>query len=123
MPAVPVAPDFIGHVETRLRRELAAAVEDWSYCVTALTHWEDEHLLENPAPELLTRHKHTLEQLLRFGQVLGRATDEPELPNQQLADIVAATRRCLQDKLSLWHGPELSEERRAEILKACLNEP
>ncbi len=120
--AVPVVPDFIGHVETRLRRDLAAAVEDWSQCVTALTHWEDEHLLDNPTAELLARHKQTTERLLRFGRFLALATQQPDSPDQQVAEIVTATQRCLEDKLRLWHGPPMSEERRAEILKTCLNE-
>ena len=96
VPAVPVVPDFIAHVETRLRRELAAAVEDWGHCVTALSHWEDEHLLENPSAELLARHKHTTERLLRFGRFLALATEQAEFPDQPVAQAVAATQRCLQ---------------------------
>lgn len=115
---VPLVPDFINHLELRLQRDLTAAVEDWSSCVTVLTHWEDEHLIENPTPQLRARHKQTTERLLRFGQFLALATEQPEFSHQQLAEIVAATLRCLRDKLSLWHGPVMSEERRAEILKA-----
>ena len=119
---VPLVPDFIGHLERRLRRDLGAAVEDWSHCVTTLTHWEDDHLLDNPAPELLARHRQTVERLLRFGQFLALATEQPEFPDKQLAEVVAATQRCLRDKLDLWHGPKMSEEKRGGILKACFNE-
>ncbi len=38
-------------------------------------------------------------------------------------ELAAATQRCLQAKLALWHGPKLSDQRRAEILKNCFNEP
>jgi hypothetical protein len=122
-PAVPLVPDFIGQVETRLRRELAAAVEDWGLCVTALTHWEDDHLLDGPSVEMLARHKQNVERLLQFGQFLVLATEQPDFPDRSLASVVMATQQCLRDKLVLWHGPTLSEERRAEILKACFNEP
>ena len=123
VPAVPVVPDFIGRLEARLRRELTAAAEDWSMCVTALTHWEDEHLLDDPGAETLARHKQTAERLLRFGEYLGRGMNQPEFPDASLAEMVAATQRCLRDKLAMWHGPGLAAGRRAEILKACFNEP
>jgi hypothetical protein len=122
-PAVPVVPDFIAHLEARLGRELAAAVEDWSWCVTALAPWEDEHLLHEPTAEVLARHKQTIERLLQFGRALASATEQPEFADKPLAEVAAATQRCLRDKLALWHGPKLSDQRRAEILKACLNEP
>jgi hypothetical protein len=121
-PVVPVGPDFIAHLESRLWREFSAAAEDWSHCVSALTTWEDEHLLDNPSAELLARHKHTIERLLRFGQLLARATAQPEASGETLAEIVAATQHSLEDKLALWHGPKLSDERRAAILQGCFNE-
>src|SRR5439155_4390725 len=42
-------------------------------------------------------------------------------PDAELGRTVAATQRCLRAKLALWHGPPISAEREAEILKACLN--
>ena len=67
---LPLMPDLVGHLEAHLVRALAAAVEDWSQCATTLTHWEDEHLLDQPTPELLVRHKATTERFLRFGKLV-----------------------------------------------------
>jgi hypothetical protein len=120
--AIPLVPDFIGYVEMLLRRELTATVHDWSRCATLLSHWEDEHLLDNPQPELLGRHKDATERLLRFGRFLAIATEQPDFADHQLAQIVGSTQSCLQDKLALWHGRTLSGEGRAEILKSCFNE-
>jgi hypothetical protein len=63
--AVPLATDVVGRLEKRLLSSLSA----WSESASALTLWEDEHLLENPSPELLQRHKATLEQLIRLGAI------------------------------------------------------
>ena len=119
---MPLVPDFLGHLEAHFHRELAAVVHDWSQCTNLLTQWEDDHLLDNPTPELLAKHKQAIERVLRFGRFLALATGEPDLPDRSLAEIVAATQSCLQDKLALWHGCNLSGERRAEILKASFHE-
>lgn len=118
---LPLASDFVGHVEKRLLNELAAAAEEWSECATALTRWEDEHLLENPGADLLRRHKATLERLLRFGKTLSLVVAQPDFPDQRLAAMVAATDRMLQDKLAMWHG-KMGSERRSEILQAAFHE-
>jgi hypothetical protein len=123
IPAVPLVPDFIAHLELRLKREFGAAVEDWGRAVTALSYWEDEHLLdESPRPELLARHKQTVERLLRFGQFLAVSAGEPEFTNDLYAENIKATIRCLSDKLLIWHAPDIGEARRKEILSVCFNE-
>ena len=118
----PMVPDFLGHLEFHFHRELAAVVHDWSRCTNLLTQWEDEHLLDQPTPEALARHKEAIERLLRFGRFLALATGQPDFQDPQLAEIVAATRSCLQDKLPLWHGQTVTEKHRAEILEACFHE-
>ena len=119
---MPLVPDFLGHVEAHFRRELSAVVRDWSQCANLLTQWEDDHLLDNPAPEALATHKQAAERLLRFGRFLAQATEQPDFPDQPSAEIVTATQNCLRDKLALWHGRKLSEARRAGILHACFHE-
>jgi hypothetical protein len=116
---LPLVPDYIGHLEERLLREFALAVEDWSRCVSQLSRWEDEHLLENPTPELLARHQATLQRLLRFGQLISLSTAHPDFPDQDLAKLVAATLRCFEDKLLMWHGPRMSQDESDRILARC----
>lgn len=118
---LPLAPDFVGHMEKRLMNEFAAAAEDWSECATALTRWEDEHLLENPGTELLQRHKATTERLLRFGKTLSLVVAQPDFPDQELAEMISATERMLQDKHTMWHGT-MKPQRRLEILQAAFHE-
>jgi hypothetical protein len=120
--SMPMVPDFFSRVESHFQREFSKAVHDWSHCVEVLTHWEDEQLLDNPTPELLARHKQTVERLLRFGRFLSLATMQADFPDRELAGIVAATESCLRDKLALWHGANTTETERARILKGCLNE-
>ena len=79
-------------------------------------------MLDNPKTELLAEHEDATERLLRFGRFLGLAAEQPDFADRELARIVAAMQSCLQDKLALWHGRRLTQERRAEILKACLDE-
>ena len=120
--SMPLVPDFFSRVESHFQRGFSEAVHDWSHCVGVLTHWEDEQLLDNPAPDLLSRHRETVERLLRFGRFLSLATQQADFPDQELAGIVAATDSCLRDKLALWHGASTTEAERARILKACFNE-
>lgn len=120
---LPLAPDFIARLETHLVRHLADVAEDWSECASQLTHWEDEHLLDNPTPQLLAQHKLTTERMLRFGQFLSVATAQLASPDKQLADMVAATQSMLRDKLRLWHGPRMSQEESDSLLRAVFDEP
>jgi len=115
-------PDYLGHVQDRLLREFTAAAYDWSNCVAALTQWEDEHLLDSPAPELLERHKTTLQKLVRFGEMLARSTEQPDFSDKELAEMIAATQSCYRDKLAIWHGQKMSREESEKILAACFSE-
>lgn len=116
--AIP-APDLVGNLERRLLAEFALAAEEWSRCVTALTKWEDDHLLENPTPDLLDAHRATLERLLAFGRFISVATDQPGFPDRSTAEMVAATQVVLKDKLRMWHGSRMSPEDAERIVAAC----
>ena len=119
---MPLVPDFMEFVESHFRRELDSAVQDWSRCTRLLAEWENDHLLDNPAPGLMAEHRQATERLLRFGELLLLVAEQSGMINPQARDIVRATQRCLQDKISLWHGQTLTEQARSEILKACFNE-
>ena len=118
---VPLATDCVGHLEKRLARELATEAEEWSECASALTLWEDEHLLDNPAEDLLARHQATVERLLQFGKLLSSVVAHPGFPDTQLAAMVLATQQMLQDKLLMWHG-NMSREQREQILASVFHE-
>jgi len=118
---VPLATDCVGHLEKRLARELGAEAEEWSECASALTLWEDEHLLDNPAEDLFSRHQATVEWLLQFGKLLLSIVEHPDFPDKKLAAMVLATQQMLQDKLVMWHGA-MSRERREKILAAVFHE-
>lgn len=116
--AIP-APDLVGNLERRLLAEFALAAEEWSRCIPALSKWEDEHLLDNPTPELLDEHKTTLQRLLAFGRFISLATDQPTFPDRSTAEMVAATLSVLKDKLGMWHGPGISRKEADRIVSAC----
>src|SRR5258705_11630788 len=102
--AIP-APDLVGHLEKRLCREFAVTAEEWSRCVSALTRWEDDHLLESPSAESLGVHKATVQRLLEFGTFLSVVTGQASFSDRSTAEIVSATLSVLQDKLQMWHKP------------------
>ena len=116
--AIP-APDVIGGLERHLIAEFALAVREWSSYIPTLTQWEDEHLLENPSEESLAAHKRMVERLLRFGRFVSWATEEPQFPDRQTAEIVAAAQATLRDKLLMWHRPRISLAESDRILAAC----
>jgi hypothetical protein len=116
--ALPTA-DLIGRLQKRLLANFADIVVEWSGFVTDLTRWEDDHLLDNPSPELLADHKATLERFLAFGRFLSLGTEEPDFPDRELAEIVSSTLVVLQDKLRMWHGPRMSQAESDRILQAC----
>jgi hypothetical protein len=116
--AVPM-PSVISRLQRRFLTSVTETVEEWTAFVPELTRWEDEHLLDNPTPELLADHKATVEGFLSFGQFLSLATERPDFPDRRLAEMVAATMGILQDKLRLWHGPRMTREESDRILAAC----
>ena len=113
------APDLVGHLEKRLLAEIALASEQWSGCVSALTQWEDDHLLGNPTPDLLDAHKATLQRLLAFGRFISLSTEQPDFPDRPTAEMVAAAQVVLKDKLQMWHRPRMSQEEADRIVSAC----
>lgn len=116
--ALPLATDVVGGLEKRLLASFAAAAEEWSELASALTDWEDEHLLDDPAPEMLNRHKATNLQLINLGKILSAASSHPEFSNPRLSRMISATQQMLQDKLIMWHT-ELPEENREQIIRSC----
>ena len=113
-------PDMIGRLERRMVAQLAEEAHDWSLCLNALSKWEDEHLLDEPTPELLATHKQTVEGLLRLGRLLSRATSHPDFPDRKTAEMVEATQWTLQQMRDAWHSPKtLSKEQAVGILAAA----
>jgi hypothetical protein len=74
--AVPTG-DIIGRLQKRWLANLAETAEEWSAFVSTLSRWEDENLLDDPAPELLANHKATIERLLAFGSSLFAGHGKP----------------------------------------------
>ena len=120
---MPLVPDYVGRLEAHFLRDFADGVEDWSRCINMLTEWEDEFLLDDPAPEKLAAHKQIVERLLRFGRFIALATGSPDFPDPELAAVVSSTQCCLRDKLALWHGNTLTGAQGTEILRQCFHEP
>ncbi|MBI4657604.1 MAG: hypothetical protein HY735_01935 [Verrucomicrobia bacterium] len=116
--AIP-APTLVGNLEKRLLTEVALAAEEWSRCIPALTKWEDDHLLDNPTPDLLEAHKTTIERLMAFGRFISLIASQPIFPDRLTSEMVAATQVILKDKLQMWHGPRMSREEANRILSAC----
>lgn len=116
--AIPV-PDVISRLQNRLFAQVSSAIEEWAKCVPEITRWEDEHLLENPAPERLQDHKATIERLLRFGRFLTLLVQQDDFPDPKLAQMVGATQTILRDKHRMWHGPRMSKEKSDRILSVC----
>ncbi|PWU18298.1 MAG: hypothetical protein C5B50_09495 [Verrucomicrobia bacterium] len=111
--------DVISRWQSRLLGNFNQAVEEWSAFVPALTRWEDEHLLDSPAAELLADHKTTIKRLIAFGKFIALGTEQPDFPDRRLAESVASTLLILEDKLRLWHGPPMSKADSDRILAAC----
>jgi hypothetical protein len=116
--AIP-APDLVGHLEKRLLGEFALTAEEWSRCVSTLTRWEDDNLLETPTDESLRVHKATVQRLLEFGRFLSLVTGQASFSDRPTAEMVAATQSALQDKLRMWHKPRMSKTESDRILAAC----
>jgi hypothetical protein len=117
-------PELLSGLEKRLTAELIQEAHQWAYGPNALSRWEDEHLLENPTPELLAEHAKTAQQLLRFGRWLSVATSHPDFPDRETAAMVEATIWTLEQMHNHWHRPRMSKERSDEILaRAFPDEP
>ncbi len=116
-----VLPDYFEKLEARILQEFTEGVAVWGQSVTALSRWEQEHLLDNPGADVLAAHRRTVERLIRFGCFLALTTTHPDFPDRALRENVAATLQMLRDKIPLWHGTMPREEADA-ILKTAFPE-
>jgi len=116
-----VLPDYFEKLEARILQEFSEGVAAWGQSVTALSRWEDGHLLDNPGADVLEIHRRTVERLIHFGRFLALTTEHPDFPDTTLKENVAATLQTLRDRIPLWHGTMPREEAEA-ILKAAFPE-
>ena len=103
-------PDYFEKLEMRMLQEFAEGVTAWGQSVTALSRWEDEHLLDSPSPDVVAAHRRVVERLRHFGRFLALTTEHPAFPDTHLKENVAATLQTLEDKIPLWHGTMLKQE-------------
>jgi hypothetical protein len=111
--------DVVVRLQKRWLASFAEAVEEWSTYVSALSRWEDDHLLDAPTAELLSEHKTAVERLLTFGRFLSLVTANESFPQNHVSEMVVATQVVLQDKLRMWHGPRMGKTESDRILAAC----
>ena len=115
---VPIEVSHLGNFEARMLRNFQAAVEDWDEVCTALGAWEAQHLTRDDVGQAVQHHRRWVTQLLSWGRLVQRATQQPEFPDKALASRVDARVRHLEDKVSLWHGDMPSAEQ-DRILQAA----
>ena len=113
-----VMPDYFEKLQARIHQEFAEGVAAWGESVTALAHWEDEHLLEKPTVEALAAHRRAVDKLIGFGRFLALTTEHPDFPDAALKETVAATLATLRDKIPLWRG-QMPKDQADAILKAA----
>ena len=114
----PIEVSHLGNFEARMLRNFQAAVEDWDEVCSALGAWEAEHLTSEDVGPAGQQHRQWVTELLSWGRLVQRATQQPEFPDKALASRVDARVRHLEDKLSLWHGDMPSAEQ-DRILQAA----
>src|SRR6266536_2161242 len=113
------AADLSFGLASRHVRYFRAQVEDWYEVCRLLPDWEDRHLLEDPVPvERLAEHARLLDELERVGKWLHSAAQSKEFPDRPTTELIAMTLRDLADSRAMWHGKNLDEKQRKEILKA-----
>lgn len=101
---IPLEVGKLGNFNARMLRNFHAAVDDWDEVCSALRPWEAEHLTKEVPGSAGEQHWRGLIELLAWGRVVQRATEQPEFPEQSVAACVKARIRHLEDKLALWHG-------------------
>ena len=116
------APSFMQRAFQRICDELSADAQDWAKTVKSLRRFEDEELLDNPAPEKLKWHKQTLQTLISFGEFIQGATSRPEFPNRETSEMVEATLQIMRDSLAAWHDRELTPAQAEKLLAATFPE-
>ena len=100
------------------RLQFAQAAEHWSRCVSDLTRWEDDNLLDPvPPTQKLAEHQKIIERLIFFGQLCALVSSHPDFDDDQTAEMIEATQAVLRQKLRMWHGPRMTREKSDRILK------
>ena len=84
-------------------RNFRVAVEDWDEVCSGLGAWEAEHLTKDESGNSPEQHRRWVTELLAWGRVVQRATEQQKFTDRTLAARVDARVRHLEDKLSLWH--------------------
>ncbi|MGH7951052.1 MAG: hypothetical protein ACREFE_03910 [Limisphaerales bacterium] len=101
-------------------RHLRAEIDDWYDACRRVTVWEDDNLLEdNPAPEKMAEHATMIDELERIGKWFSLATQSPDFPDADTAELVRLTLQDLKDRRAMWHGKKMSREESDKILTAC----
>jgi len=115
---LPIEVGQLGNFEARMLRNFRAAVDDWDEVCSALGAWEAQHLTADETGQAKQQHRKWVSELLSWGHLVQRATQQPEFPDKVLAGRVNARVRHLEDKLALWHH-ELAPGEQERILQAA----
>jgi hypothetical protein len=115
---LPLEVGQLANFEARMLRNFRAAVDDWDEVCSALGAWEAQHLAADDPGEAMEQHRNWVSELLSWGKLMQRTTDQPEFPDRALAARVNARLRHLEDKLALWHG-EMTAAEQDRILHAA----
>ena len=99
-------------------RSFRAAVDDWDEVCAALWAWEAQHLASDHPGPARDQHRAWVTDLLSWGRLVQRATEEPTFPDRTLSTRVNARLRHLQDKLALWHR-EMTPAEEERILRTA----
>ena len=115
---LPIEVSHLGNFEARMLRNFQAAVEDWDEVCSSLGAWEAQHLTGDDSDAAARQHCRWVAELLAWGRLVQRATQQPEFPERMLASRVDARVRHLEDKVSLWHG-DMAAAEQDRILQAA----
>src|SRR5438445_224836 len=77
---LPVEVGQLGSFHARMLRTFRAVVEDWDEVCSALGPWESKHLTSDKPGDLKEQHRRWVSELLSWGLVVQRATQQPEFP-------------------------------------------
>src|SRR5438105_4498595 len=116
--ALPVEIGQLGNFEARMLRTFRGAIEDWDEVCSALGVWESEHLTGENISQAKEEHRRWVSELLSWGRLVQRVTEQPEFPDRTLSERVNVRIRHLEDKLALWHRP-MTTEQQERILQAA----
>ena len=115
---MPIEVSHLGNFEARMVRNFQAAVEDWDEVCSSLGAWEAQHLAREGSGHAVQEHRRWVTELVSWGRLVQRATQQPEFPDKILAARVDARLRHLEDKLALWHG-DMPPAEQVRILQAA----